>query len=588
MIDLPGDEYIRDELLESIKLGNVRIVLSEFIPCDRNTLESIGQKLMSRRSLHGEFVTMKMDQFPTSTTFVSEPWCNSVKVIDAYASDYLACEASMQDPDDVVEQEEVIGMFMSHEGHVIYGAHLHRVYDRVENGTPQFSIDHLARIIVDLMNDSSLLMDTLITHHQRRIIDCIFKGTPISRYKFVGLLAETIDPLFEDVNDYADGEEYQNEMEQIIDNLQIVHKNPADGTIAFVGDAGIIVVTKQPRKYELLITFFSLLRSAEIFVDNLFHRLELLWDELAKVRMLIEQTADGNYAVITQAQNILTNATANFTILSSTVGYLKRGFDLIFERWGQVKGQTNTSLREAINIDPSFVTLLHRINDVELVLQSLSSEVEGLQTLLSTQIEQQMRRVYSALRDNTRSTSEVIRASERTGDALNVIELILSGSIAFDIIVAITGEYSTPLANLPQQYPQYQFLFFILSLLTWLAIVIILKKSMDYLKTRVEKSHLIRLSLNLPCDPKAIEAFLASKDVTSIDEEFLTDRESVRALYSTADEHGHHEATVTVTYDRKHHILQEIAIEAQAQEIDDIRKHVLDEIYSAIECNTDE
>ncbi len=584
MTELLGDDYIKDDLLESIKLGNVRIILSELIPCDRNTLESIGQKLMSKRTLHGEFVTMLMDHFPESTTFVSEPWCNSVRVVDSLGSDYLSCEASMQDPDDVVEQEEVIGMFFSHEGHVIYGAQITRIYDRVENGTPQFSLDHIARIVVDLMNDSSLLMDTLITHHQRRIIDCIFKGTPTSRYKFVGIIADIIDPHFDDVNDYADGEEYQNEMEQLIDNLQLVHKNEEDGTIAFIGDAGIIIITKESEKYELLVTFYSLLKSAEIFIDSLFHRLELLWDELFQARKLIEKTSEGDYSVITRAQNILTEATANFTILNSTVSYLDRGFELIYERWHQIKDSTNTSLRNAIQIDHSLTSLLKRINDVGLVLQSLSSEVEGLQTLLSTQIEQQMRRVYNALRDNTRSTSEVIRASERTGDALNVIELILSGSIAFDIIVAIVGEYNTPLSALAMN-PEFQFLFFFLSALMWLIIVIILKKGMDWIKSRVERNHLVRISINMKCDPEAIEEFLSKKDVISMDEEFLVDRETVRVLYNMHDNNGVHLAAITLTYDRKHKLLQEVSIDAQARDIESLKKRVLDELSKAIECH---
>ena len=64
--------YIKDELLESIKLGGVRLILSEFLPSDRNTLAAIGQKLMSKRTLHGEFVTMLMDEWPEKATFVSE------------------------------------------------------------------------------------------------------------------------------------------------------------------------------------------------------------------------------------------------------------------------------------------------------------------------------------------------------------------------------------------------------------------------------------------------------------------------------------------------------------------------------------
>ena len=155
---MPEKSQIQDELLESIKLGGVRLVLSEYIPCDRNTLAAINQKLMSKRTMHGEFVTMLMDAWPESTTFTSEKRCNSVRIIHSLPSEYISCEASMQDPDDTVEQEEVIGMHITHEGHMIYGCEITSIHDSPATDSPNASIDHLARIVADIMNDSSLLL----------------------------------------------------------------------------------------------------------------------------------------------------------------------------------------------------------------------------------------------------------------------------------------------------------------------------------------------------------------------------------------------------------------------------------------------
>jgi hypothetical protein len=573
------DEYIKDVLLESIKLGGARIILSEYLPCDRNTLEAIGQKLMSKRTLHGEFVTMLMDKWPESTTFTSEKRCNSVRILESKGSEYISCEASMQDPDDVVEQEEIIGMFLSHEGHMIYGCELVEVSGKAVMEAPSTSIDHLARIITDLMNDTSLLMDTLLTHHQRRILDCIFKGTPNRRYKYLGLLASSIEPSFKNIEDYADGEEYQNEIEQVLDNLQQVHELPDGNTKIFLGDGGLLIVSPHWKEHETLVTFYSLLRSAEIFVDNLFNRMSLLGDELTQVRSLIERGSEGDYTVITKAQNILTEATANYTILTSTSGYLERGFGLIVERWNGAKDKVSQDLRSLMRIDNGFDSLLQRIGDVELVLRSIESEVEGLQTLLSTQIEQQMRRVYSALRDNTRSTSEIIKSSERTGDVLNVIQLVLSGTIAFDIILAITGEYITPFAALASDYP---LLFFVSSIILWFLIVIGLKKAMDLLSKRIEKDHLIRHSLNVRCDPKCIEKFLATKTVTAIDEELQEDREAIRTHYLYADPASHHNASVTLTYDRKNGVLQDVVVESQGGNVGQIKESILKELEESI------
>jgi hypothetical protein len=57
---------IRDTLSEIITLVRPRIILGEYIPCDRNMLESIAQKIMASRDFEGEFVTMLMDDYPES------------------------------------------------------------------------------------------------------------------------------------------------------------------------------------------------------------------------------------------------------------------------------------------------------------------------------------------------------------------------------------------------------------------------------------------------------------------------------------------------------------------------------------------
>ena len=569
---------IRDDLKESITIGSVKIILSEFIPCDRNTLESISEKLMSRKSLHGEFVTMLMDNVPESTTFVSEPWCNSVRVVDFAESEYIACEASMQDPTDVIAQKEEIGMYISHEGHVIYGADLMKIENTLDAvDSPSISLDKLARLLIDLMIDSSLMMDTLLTHHQRRLMDCIYKGTPNTRYKFVGILSEQINPDFSDASKYKDGEEFENELEQIIDHLEAVFRVESDNTLIIVGDAGTIVVSKRWKDYELIISFFSLVKSAEMFVDGLFRRMSLLWDELKGARELIEKTSEGDHTVITKAQNILTEATANFTILNSTLGFLTRGFNLITNRWMKASHDTNPIVKNFLRIDELFQELIKRISDAELTLLSLKSELEGLQTLLSTQIEQQMRRVYGALRDNTRSTSEVIRASERTGDVLNVIELILSGSIAFDIVLAITGEYTTPLAELSLN-PEYQLLYFILSIRLWLGIVVVLKKGMEWAEHRVEKSHLLRMTINRKCNITNLDSFLSKREVVSVTEDVIEDRISMRVRYNHIGPKGNSNTAVILNIDRKNNLIQDVVIDTQSLDVERIRNEVMTDL----------
>ncbi|MFW9847860.1 MAG: hypothetical protein ACFFF4_01905 [Candidatus Thorarchaeota archaeon] len=566
---------IRDTLSETIYLVKPRIILGEYIPCDRNMLESIAQKVMASRDFDGEFVTMLMDEYPERTLFSSEPEMNAIKVREYVQSEFILCDASIQDPTDVgVAQEELVGIYLNHEGNVFYGT---EIVDAEGTQAQTISLDKLARIIIDLSNDTSIILDTLLSHHQRRLLDCVYKGTSRSRYKFIGILAESIEPSFENAEDYMDDEEHQNEIEQLLDNLEIAYRNPEDGTILLIGETGIIVASQNWKEYETAVSFYSLIRSSEIFVDALFQRMSLLWDELACVRKLLDRTSEGDYGVITEAQNILTEASANYTIIKSIGGYLSRGFKLINKRWKDVSSCVDEELCNLIGLDKQFRIFVERIDDIHIGIEGLRSEVEGLQTLLSTQIEQQMRRVYSALRDNTRSTSDVIRASERTGNVLDVIELILSGTIAFDIVVTLTGEYVTDFALFPTDNPV---LFFALAIALWLGIVFVLKRGIDWLESKVEKDHLMRVSINAKCDIPALESYLDSIETVSIDEELSDDRESVRVLYHLPVIHGNDEVKVSLAYDRKNSFLRDVTIETRSINIGQYRKEVIAQMMS--------
>jgi hypothetical protein len=364
--------------------------------------------------------------------------------------------------------------------------------------------------------------------------------------------------------------------------MQLTHVIPEKDAMVFMGDGGMLIVSPNWKEYETLMTFYSLLRSAEIFVDGLFNRMSLLGDELTQVAALLERTSEGDYTVITKAQNILTTATANYTILTSTEGYLDRGFGLIAERWKVAADTVDQKLRKKLEIDHGFTSIIERIDDIELVLQSIENEVEGLQALLSTQIEQQMRRVYGALRDNTRSTSEVIKANERTGDVLNVIQLVLSGTIAFDIVLAITGEYITPYAAMAADYP---LLFFGSAVVLWFVIVFGLKKAMDWMGGRIEKDHLVRHTLNMKCDPKKIDSYLSTKVIVSIDEEVEENHESIRTHYIFKEPDGDDTAMITIAYDRLSGVLKDVVIESQGGNVEALKEKVLQELRSHLEWN---
>ena len=75
---------------------------------------------------------------------------------------------------------EDFGIHLRRDGTVVYGLTLEAVMDRIlEN----ISLDNLARILVDVSVDSSAVISSLLSEHQRTLLDNIFLSAGYARDK---------------------------------------------------------------------------------------------------------------------------------------------------------------------------------------------------------------------------------------------------------------------------------------------------------------------------------------------------------------------------------------------------------------------
>ena len=103
---------------------------------------------------------------------------------------------------------------------------------------------------------------------------------------------------------------------------------------------------------------------------------------------------------------------------------------------------------------------------------------------------------------------------------------------------------------------------------------------MDWLEGKVEKAHLMRVSINSRCDIPALEEYLESTETISVDEEFADDREPVRVVYSHPLDENNEEVLVSISYDRKNSFLQDVSVETRATNIGQIRDEVVSTMRS--------
>ena len=67
----------------------------------------------------------------------------------------------------------------------IAGVRLEAVLDRTRD---QISLDLLSRVMVDLQQDSSQLIDSLVAEHQRGLLDIVYYGDRENRDKYTLIL----------------------------------------------------------------------------------------------------------------------------------------------------------------------------------------------------------------------------------------------------------------------------------------------------------------------------------------------------------------------------------------------------------------
>jgi hypothetical protein len=93
--------------------------------------------------------------------------------------------------DSGVVQVETFGVSLNAEGTCFYGMQVEAVMDRIKDN---ISLDHLARLLVDVQQDSSSIVDSIISQYQRDLLDLIFLGDAPNRNKVNLIIANEITP----------------------------------------------------------------------------------------------------------------------------------------------------------------------------------------------------------------------------------------------------------------------------------------------------------------------------------------------------------------------------------------------------------
>ncbi|MFX1293300.1 MAG: hypothetical protein ACFFD2_00380 [Promethearchaeota archaeon] len=499
---------IEDELEELTFLNDVNLFITEWIPFGSNHIIAFNEELDSLGAVEGGLLTSIIDQEPKKCTFFVKEDLTNVVVKKFDPNDFIQFEAAISYENiGTVQQEEHFAVHVDASGRVVYGCELKALVGK----TKMHSLDNISRVVADLVADSSTMMMNLLSTYQSRLLELVFFNKPLNRNKFIILTAKSIDPD-EDSKFYLKDARYRNELNQIINQVYKA-RNLHDSGKCFFGSEGLLLITDKLEQYEELLSIIGFFQGLDIFQKNYFSKMFMQWDQVKDARRKIDESKHDPNA-ISEAQSILSNVSSGVVLMNELLDFMQTAVDSIVVEFEKLKplSDAQKELIEFIELQDTVEKANTRIKDASLIVAGLKDEIQGVNGLVATLSESQMRQMNEALKDSIVSMDEMTRSSERTGVALNILEVVLTGAIAFDILTLFLGDWAggDPFIDPSIIHPIF---WAPIAITTFLATGYGILRLIRYLEKKSEPNLRVALKLGSKYDPKKLETYLSSQTI---------------------------------------------------------------------------
>ena len=165
---------------------------------------------------------------------------------------------------------------------MLYGIKIEAIMD---HGADNVSLDLMSRLLMDIQNDSTRIIDSLVSEYQRSMLDVVFYGDRGSRDKFTVVLSEMINPKMT-AELYLDSAEHESEIKQVIGDTYSAHDLSEDD-ILIVGKIGLIISGRGCARFEPILISYVTMICRDRFVKYFYARVFLMDESLRKIRHLI-------------------------------------------------------------------------------------------------------------------------------------------------------------------------------------------------------------------------------------------------------------------------------------------------------------
>jgi hypothetical protein len=322
---------IEDDLDEIIALSNCVACVCEYIPFGANQLSALNTRLGVLDRLKNTFLSSKIDENPMETVLQLAPGLVSTDVVDCDFASFVNFSSQINLPEegDIVQVEE-IGMHINVDGTIVYGQKIEGIGNHCTEDN--ITLDQLSRLLVDIHEDTSKIMESLLSPVQQNQLEFVFAGDPENRGKYNLIFADKIhpanglDPTFDylDVNNYMNRSDNENEVKQILSDITGAHLIGSTDVL-IIGRGGLILAGPNVignTMAETLFVDFMKLQIIGIFVNQFSMRHINVELNLAEATGYIEHYTE-NPLYIDKFRTLLANSTRECILLSELVQYLE-------------------------------------------------------------------------------------------------------------------------------------------------------------------------------------------------------------------------------------------------------------------------
>lgn len=558
-----GIDNIRDnDLEEIITLNSVSMIVAEYIPFGANQIVQLNNNVGSTERVQGGYISNIIDGDSSGTALELSPELTSVEILDYTQTNHINFEAEIRFREDPgVVQVETFGVSLNAEGTCFYGLQVEAVMSRVKDN---ISLDHLSRILVDVQQDSSSIVDSVISQYQRDLLELVFIGDAPNRNKINLIIANEITPHLT-AGEYMDKGEYENEFKQVIGDTRAAYDITEQDSLIF-GSQGLLVCGPHARNYEPLLCAYLQYTTLDLFLQNFFSRIWILNDDL-KASKEVVAAIEYDPSALDRSRSRLMTLSNEIILLDQIFGYLSEALQMM-EIPPEPPEQAGRSLYQRLEISGMRDQLVRRVNDIKKNLTASQRNLDLLRERVEVETQNKSTQMSSELERNTKELCSLQMSNGDAVRSLKVLQTIFAGMIAFDFLDRITGDWTVVDSAWMSEFfetviRENILLWFAVSMAAWAIAAFAVSKRQFMLNWRSRGSTKLNVSINRNIDMAKLRELILEKEKTIEERRYEGKRQIVKVVYNEPlpADWGGAIPSVTLEYDDNNAILLNMIIE---------------------------